>query len=47
MGCIASKGEALGTTHSAASANGPDHSTYNVIDSMIHRKYDISMEMDD
>jgi transaldolase len=46
MRCIASKGEAIRTTHSAPSAQGPEHSTHNVIDSMIHRKYDISMGMD-
>ena len=46
MGCIASRSEELRTSHAAPSTHGPEHSKYDVIASMIHRKYDAWMEMD-
>jgi transaldolase len=46
MGCIASKGEALKTSHSAPSSQGPDKPEYDMIGSMIHRKYDWTMDME-
>jgi transaldolase len=38
MGCIASRSEELRMTHSAPSAQGPEHPKHDVLSSMIHRK---------
>jgi transaldolase len=46
LACIASRIEALRTSHSAPSAQGPEHAKYDVLTSMIHRKYDTAMETD-